>query len=455
MTGAHFTPMGLLAIEPRAFGMFFAMPEPLKTTVRENVALVPVRGPLMQFTDPCFDSYEAIVARVREAVEAGPRAVVLCIRSEGGVVSGSFEAAAEIRSICDKKGVPLIAYVDGQATSAAYALACAAPRIVAPDAAMIGSIGVLAQLTDATAQASMMGLAIRLVASGARKLDGNPAAPLTDGAIAATQSIVDQMAGTFFEHVSRSRPITADEVQAMEARVFVARDAERVGLIDEVATLEQLVASITTGSVSPVQKESPVMSSKAYEEAIATLRKMATSDDPKEAARAKRMLAAELENDDEPDEEATAEGAPPAAPENDEEASAATARAAGQVLAHAGTTERRLAELERHIEASSRREIFASRPDISEAQQKALAGVPLAQVRAILEATPKPAAPKPAAAAVVPATRAEGQGDGTAARLPPAEKAQLDAMMGLSTPSFGVVDVGNKQIFGAAVPKPS
>src|SRR5690606_4935218 len=132
---------------------------------------------------------------------AKPRAVILVIDSPGGLAQHCFEPSRALRAKCSAAGVPLFAFVDGSACSAAYALACAAERIAVTPTGLVGSIGVFETLHDQSAADTAMGLAYRVVTSGSRKTDGNPHVPISDGAVSAAQAAVDQLAGLFFSLV--------------------------------------------------------------------------------------------------------------------------------------------------------------------------------------------------------------------------------------------------------------
>lgn len=436
MRRGQFAPKAMLALDPRAWGMFFDAPE------RENehhgqAIVVNVRGPLMHHEDWLCDSYDAIKVRVLEAVAEKPSAIVLSLDSPGGLVSGCFETAREIRAACDAAGIPLYAYVDGAALSAAYALACAASRIVAPPTGALGSIGVIDMLVDLTAMNAAQGVRVELVASGARKADGNPNTPISDESIAAVRTNVDALAGVFFEHVAAMRGTSSEEVRAMQAAIVTGDRALPLKLADEIATFDEMIAAIAAGTFAPAaagegEETMAAKGSKAYEDAIAALRKAASSDDEEEAKKAKRMLAAELAEDGPPaepekkDEEskgAKGEGDPPA-PEkkDDEEAKALATRA----LSAAARAEKATEDLER-------RQLIASRPDIDESTRELLASSPLEQVRAFVAKHPRKAV-TPAATAVVPATRGEGQG-GSSSRLPTDQKRSIDQVMGIAAPT--------------------
>lgn len=447
MRGQRYAPEGLLALAPRAFGMMFDTPAPAEPTQRDGIAVVDVRGPLMHHAGWWFDSYEGIAARVAAALASGPRAVVLSIDSPGGLVSGCFETSRALRAMCAAADVPLVAYVDGQATSAAYALACAAGYVCAPPAATLGSIGVIDTMVDATRQAEMFGLSYRLVASGARKSDGNPMAPISEEAIAASQARVNELAELFFELVAEHRGVSTDDVRALEAGLVHGAEAQRLGLIDEVTTFDALLAALASGDL-------PAAGAAANEDdmdedekkARAALQAILDDEekDEKSKAKAKRALAA-MDDDEESSEDDEDESSED--DDSDEEATAAASLAVA-----ANSAEHRLTALERRLEAQERKELFASRPDISEGVVTALADVPLAKVKAIVAKMPKPKAPKPAATADVSVTRGDTQGDAAGDRQSPEAAAGMDRAMGLSATKIGVKRVGTRLFLGASLP---
>lgn len=73
--------------------------------------------------------------------------VVVRLESPGGVVHGYGLAASQLQRIRDK-GIPLTVTVDKVAASGGYMMACVADKIVAAPFAILGSIGVVAQIPN-------------------------------------------------------------------------------------------------------------------------------------------------------------------------------------------------------------------------------------------------------------------------------------------------------------------
>ncbi len=453
----RFAPQGQgpLALEPQAFGFLFSVSEPERLEPREDgTAIVNIRGPLMHHAG-WFDSYDAIKSRVAEALEAGARAIVLNIDSPGGLVHGCFDTAAAIREMADARGVKLYAYVDGQCTSAAYAIACMADHIAVPSTGCVGSIGIIDALMDGTRMDAQMGLQFAIIASGARKFDGNPHVPITDGARAAKQISVNALAETFFAHVATARGISVDELRAMQAAV-VTGAAAVPALADEVQTLDELLAAIASGTVGgddAALAAGETTMSKAYEDAIAALRKCASGEGD-EAKKAKKMLAAELAEDDapaDPPEEEDTEEDPPAEGKDkggDAEARAMAKTALDKANALEAGEKKRTEDARAAAVEAERTTLLASRPDLP-TELVAVLRAPTASiesVREIVKTHPRGKVPNPAAAAAAIGTRGEGQGEQVTTSP---ETQALDEAFGLAKPRAGVRKEGLAMVFSA------
>jgi ClpP class serine protease len=151
---------GVLAVHPRAFFDFFFEPLNRENESTNDVAIVSIRGPLEHHAGWWCDSYDAILDRVDLALAGPAKALVLRIDSPGGECAGCFEAARAIREKCAAAGKRVYSYVDGNAFSAAYALACAGEQVVLGESSLCGSVGVIAQRLDVSARNQAIGLRV-------------------------------------------------------------------------------------------------------------------------------------------------------------------------------------------------------------------------------------------------------------------------------------------------------
>ncbi|ARG97220.1 protease SohB [Legionella micdadei] len=88
------------------------------------------------------EAVSAVLSIVQEKDE-----VVLRLESPGGAVNGYGLAASQLQRLRDRN-IPLTVCIDKIAASGGYLMACVANRIIAAPFAIIGSIGVVAQLPN-------------------------------------------------------------------------------------------------------------------------------------------------------------------------------------------------------------------------------------------------------------------------------------------------------------------
>lgn len=446
----------LLAIEPRAlFGLFAEKEQPPNRTV-DDATVVTIRGPLEHHAGGWFDSYEDILDRVDAACAASTPGIILCVDSPGGELAGAFEAARAIRERAATAGKTLVTFVEGDACSAGYALACAGSDIVVAPTATLGSIGILAPRIDVTAMDDALGMRFDFITSGARKTDGNPHTSMSKDEFAAHQTRIADCAQLFFALVAEMRGLSVEAVAGLQAGVLIGASAVDEGLADRTGTFDGLIAALAQGG--PVMAEEEKKDDD--KEARAALGRIAEGDS-EAAKRAREALKAldgpgdeEKEGkDDEDDDEKDKPGADKAAAS----ASSSTTVDLAQVVqaqdARLKAQDTRIIQLEKERNSSRLSALFAGRPDLSKDLVAVLKTKAYAEAKQIIDSIPKPTlAANPAATAVVPATRGSKQDDpGRPVGSPGCE--DLDAAFGLAPAKPAIRREGNKVIFGTLSPK--
>lgn len=216
-----------------------------------GIALLPVMGELVNrgsWLDAMsgLTSYERLDAQLNAAInDPRVKGLVLDMNSPGGQASGAMETADLVRSLSKRK--PIVAFVNGQAASAAYAIAAGASRIVVTPSAMVGSIGVVFMHMDRSAAVEKTGIKPTLLHAGAYKVDGHPFAALPDDARARIQASIDGVYDLFVGSVAKHRKgLDAAAVRATEAGIFMGQAAVDAKLADEVGTLADAFSFIKT-----------------------------------------------------------------------------------------------------------------------------------------------------------------------------------------------------------------
>jgi ClpP class serine protease len=456
MTQRHkYEPRGLLALDPQAFGLEFDSPAIEAPQPSPVVAVVRVWGPLEHHRHPVLDSYDSLLDRIEAVVASPATTVLMVIDSPGGVVSGLFETATLIRDLVAESGKTLVAYVEGQCCSAAYALACVASRIVISSTSLVGSVDVLDTRVDLTGADAQAGVKFTFFSAGRAKAYGHPHLALSDGELADRKRIVDAQAKVFFDHVKATRGL---DPQPFEARVYSGQEAVSVGLADRVSTYVDLIRELTSpDQVRELTGASPtgVAAMATISEARKALQAIADGDNEEEAKLAQaalNALSAESESDEDKDKEEKDSEAEKKDEETEARAKATSmvsVSTAGDLAATVQTLSAQVAQLTSLHEATERTALLASRPDVSKDLLKVLKNKPVPEVKEILNAIPRKAS-QLAASTVVAATRGEGQGTPSDLSSDP-ELADVDRAMGFGlTPTLKCERRGNTVYMGRA-----
>jgi capsid assembly protease len=175
--------------------------------------------------------------------------IVLDVDSPGGTVPGVIEFADQIREARKKKKIIAVANTD--AASAAYWLASAADELVVAPSGSVGSIGVFMVHHDYSEALKSDGVATTIIKAGRFKAEGNPYQPLTNEAQQAFQSDIDSYYAKFLQAVALGRGVNASKVQNGfgEGRMVQAEKAVAAGMADRVATLSEVLKSLTGGGL--------------------------------------------------------------------------------------------------------------------------------------------------------------------------------------------------------------
>ncbi len=216
--------------------------------VQDGVAVIPVYGVLdkrMNLFSKMSGgtSYELLGSQIKQALaDPAVTALLLDIDSPGGSVDGVKTVADQI--LVARGGKPIVAYANGQATSAAYWIASAADLVMADDTAVVGSIGVVMTHFDRSGQDAQRGIKRTHIFSGQYKVAGSDAQPLSPEDQAYLQNISDTYYQLFLEGVAQTRGQDSQMVhQDMgDGRLFIGQQARDAGLIDRIGTFDDALA---------------------------------------------------------------------------------------------------------------------------------------------------------------------------------------------------------------------
>lgn len=172
---------------------------------------------------------------------AGPSdEVVVCLESPGGAVHGYGLAASQLDRI-RAHGIPLVAAVDKVAASGGYLMAAVADRILAAPFAVIGSIGVLAQIPNIHRLLKKHDVDVELLTAGKYK---RTLTVLGENTEEGRQKFVEELEdihALFQEFVGSRRP-QLDMSAVATGEVWYGDRALARKLVDELCTSDEYLA---------------------------------------------------------------------------------------------------------------------------------------------------------------------------------------------------------------------
>lgn len=234
----------------------------------DGVAVIPVQGVIARranlFTSISGGASSDLIARDLRAAASNSRvsAILLQVDSPGGTVAGTQQLASLVREVDASK--PVVAVGDGTMASAAYWIAAAARQVfVADGTTEVGSIGVVTAHRDISGAQAQAGTKVTEIYAGQYKRIASTYAALTESGRAYMQDQVDYLYTQFVQAVADYRGVSVDQVLAdmADGRIFHGQRAVDAGLVDGIATPEQLIARLAVGEFSSTGSASPPRSS--------------------------------------------------------------------------------------------------------------------------------------------------------------------------------------------------
>ncbi len=165
--------------------------------------------------------------------------VVVRLESGGGMVHSYGLAASQLKRIRDK-GVKLTVTVDKVAASGGYMMACVANHIVAAPFAVLGSIGVMAQLPNVHRLLKKHDVDIELHTAGEYK---RTLTMLGENTEKGRQKFIQDMEDThelFKDFVKAEREVVEID-QVSTGEIWYGQKALSLNLIDEISTSDEYI----------------------------------------------------------------------------------------------------------------------------------------------------------------------------------------------------------------------
>ena len=167
--------------------------------------------------------------------------IIVVLESGGGTMHGYGLAASQLRRVRDQ-GIRLCVVVDRIAASGGYMMACVADELVAAPFAIIGSIGVVAQLPNFNRLLKKHDIDFEQMTAGEFKRTLTLFGENTDRDREKFQSTIDDAHALFKDFIAAQRPGLALDRVATGEWWFATRALE-LGLIDRLATSDDVIGA--------------------------------------------------------------------------------------------------------------------------------------------------------------------------------------------------------------------
>ena len=165
--------------------------------------------------------------------------VLLCLESPGGVVHGYGLAASQLMRL-KQHNIKLTVAVDKVAASGGYMMACVADKIVSAPFAIIGSIGVVAQIPNIHRLLKRHDVDVDVMTAGEYKRTVTMLGENTEKGKQKFQQELEETHQLFKQFVSQNRP-HLDVEQVATGEHWFGQQALNLNLVDEIMTSDDLL----------------------------------------------------------------------------------------------------------------------------------------------------------------------------------------------------------------------
>ena len=209
-----------------------------ETSTRSRSFVIDFKGDLKASSVPSLrEEVSAILDVATENDE-----VIVRLENHGGVVHEHGLAASQLVRIRDHN-IPLVVCVDKVAASGGYLMACVANQIYAAPFAILGSIGVLAQIPNFNRMLDSHGVEFEQVTAGKYKRTVTMFGENTDEDRAKLKEELEDVHGLFKDAVAKYRP-DLDLEKIATGEHWYGSQALALGLADEIKTSDEILGEL-------------------------------------------------------------------------------------------------------------------------------------------------------------------------------------------------------------------
>ncbi|HSR66466.1 MAG TPA: signal peptide peptidase SppA [Acidobacteriota bacterium] len=187
------------------------------------------------------DSLAKLLRQAREDEDV--KAVVLRVNSPGGSAMAS-EVIQRETLLIKEAGKPFVVSMGTVAASGGYWISAYADEIVAQPNTITGSIGVFGMIPNVQRLFNDFGITFDTAKTNQHADLGSIFRPLSEAEREILQGFTDQVYDKFLNKVAEGRNMTVEQVHEIaQGRVWSGREAQKLGLVDSLGSLQDALAS--------------------------------------------------------------------------------------------------------------------------------------------------------------------------------------------------------------------
>ncbi len=207
-----------------------------------KISMITFKGTISSDDSLCYEKQRKLIKQAFEVPNIS--AVVLIINSPGGSPVQSELIFKYIRIMATEKEVSVFTFIEDIGASGGYFLAIAGDSIYASNSSIIGSIGVISSGFGFHELIKNYGVERRIYAQGENKALLDPFLPQKDSDVEILNDISKDIHSEFIEWVKSRRgdKLKLDEPGLFSGKIWSAKKAEEIGLIDGVGHIDLLLS---------------------------------------------------------------------------------------------------------------------------------------------------------------------------------------------------------------------
>jgi protease-4 len=203
--------------------------------------------------EAAVSGYQIKDALYQAATDDSIQGIILDINSPGGTIYGAHAIADGVAYYRKTANRPVVAYVQGMATSGAYWAAASTDKIIADYGSDVGSIGVIMgpftyydKVIEDGSVVTQNGIQSINITAGTSKDVGNPYRKLSADEVTALQRSVNDDYDIFVSYISQRRHIPAETIRGtIGAMAYGNKAAQESKLIDSSGGRQEAYAALS------------------------------------------------------------------------------------------------------------------------------------------------------------------------------------------------------------------